>query len=292
MDYRDNPNRPKAHFWFGPMMLVDFLGSYNMANYFSNDRFAWMPGTAHEAPSYACKLGIMAALSDIENNHPNDQVSLIFYSTPRSSSNDTGNRFNNVRVPLSRNYDRMKDALFFPPSTLDGYDTSNPPRPFASDNMEAPRPGGGTCFAMGLMLAYNQFSGSPSLQTYNPSPALTGDAGGLGRRGAYKLVILETDGIPNTAATASFVPVSSGGTGTNQSYYRVRYNSSYPSSSEYPSVAGYGDNSSQVTSQINSIASQICRRGDRSQTRVRHNAQARADSLHRLRAGLRTNEHE
>src|SRR5262249_52531557 len=85
MDYRDNPKRPKDHFWFGPMTLVDFLGCYNLTGSFSSARFAWLPGTAHEAPSYSCKLGIQAALSDIENNHPNDQVTLIFYSSPRDS---------------------------------------------------------------------------------------------------------------------------------------------------------------------------------------------------------------
>ncbi|QEH35991.1 hypothetical protein OJF2_45490 [Aquisphaera giovannonii] len=256
MDYRDNPSRPRAHFWFGPMMLVDFLGSYNMTNNFSDGRFAWMPGTAHEAPSYACKLGILGALSDIQNNHPNDQVSLIFYSTPRESSNDAGARFNNVRVPLGRDYSRMKDALFFPPSTLADGGASGLPRMFDAGSIEVPRPGGGTCFAMGLMLAFNQFSSEPTLRTFNPYPAPTGDAGGLGRSGAYKMVILETDGIPNTSATASLVSQSSGG--ANCSYYRIRYNSTNPSSSEYPSVANSGDNSSQVTSQIYDIAAKLC----------------------------------
>jgi hypothetical protein len=255
MNYSDNPSRPKAHFWFGPMMLVDFLGCYNLVG-IDGQRFAWLPGTAHEAPSYACKLGIQAALSDIENNHPNDQVSLIFYSAPMSSRNDDSNRFNRVRVPLSREYQRMRDSLFFPPSTLDNYNPNNPPRMTDSDNMEVPRPGGGTCFSMGLMLAYNQFSGNASLRTFNPN-TLTGDAGGNGRRGAYKLVILETDGVPNVTASASLVR-SSGTNGANESYYRIRYNSANPSASEYPSVGSTSDNSSTVTSQIYNIASQIC----------------------------------
>jgi Flp pilus assembly protein TadG len=257
MSYTDNPYRPKAHMWFGAMTLADCLGSYNMLNNFSDGRFAWMPGTAHEAPSYACKLGIQAALSDIQNNHPNDQVTLIFYSSPRESANDTSSRFNNVRVPLSRNYSMMSDALFFPPSTLTSYDSSNPPRIFDSNNSEVPRPGGGTCFSMGLMLAYNQFSTNTALQTYNPSPALQGDAGGMGRRGAYKMVILETDGIPNVMASASFRKATGTG-GANASYYAIRYNSSKPSSSEFPSVSSTSDNSSSVTSQIYGLASQLC----------------------------------
>src|SRR5690606_29271047 len=27
MDYRDNPKRPRTHFWFGPMTMIDFLGN-------------------------------------------------------------------------------------------------------------------------------------------------------------------------------------------------------------------------------------------------------------------------
>src|SRR5262249_51153358 len=30
MDYSDNPKRPKTHFWFGPMTMIDFLSNYNM----------------------------------------------------------------------------------------------------------------------------------------------------------------------------------------------------------------------------------------------------------------------
>ncbi|MBV9125835.1 MAG: hypothetical protein JO112_20990, partial [Planctomycetes bacterium] len=89
MDYLDNPKRPRLHFWFGPMTMVDFLGCYNLWYDVSPNcsRFCWWPGTCHEAPQYACKLGIQAALNDINNNHPNDWVSLITFSTPMSSAN-------------------------------------------------------------------------------------------------------------------------------------------------------------------------------------------------------------
>lgn len=257
MDYRDNPKRPITRMWFGPMSMVDFLGCYGLSGSDSYLRYSWMPGTAHEAPMYACKIGIVAALSDIESNHPNDMVSLIFYSMPKSSANQPGYRFNNARVPLSRDYQRMKDSLFYPPSTLDGYNPNNAPRPYDSDNDEVPRPAGGTCYAMGLMLAYNQFSGSPTLRTYNPSPAPFGDAGGLGRRGAHKLVILETDGEPTHTATASLT-VASGPNSANHSYYRVRYNTTNPGSSEFPSVTQYTPNASQVTSQIDALVTRLC----------------------------------
>ena len=88
MHYNDNPIRPRAHFWFGPMTMVDFLGCYNLWFDVSPNcsRFCWWPGTCHEFPQYACKLGIQAALNDINNNHPNDYVSLITFSTPKDSA--------------------------------------------------------------------------------------------------------------------------------------------------------------------------------------------------------------
>lgn len=254
MNYQDNPKRPRLHFWFGPMSMVDFLGCYNLWYDVSpaTSRFCWMPGTCHDAPLYACKLGIEAALNDINNNHPNDQTSMIMFSVPMSSANDAGNRFNRVRAPLGTNYTRMIDSLWYPLYTIENPGTTINPYDY-TDGVETPRAMGGTCFAMPLMLAYNQFSGSSSLVNYNPSPAPTGDAGGLGRKGAQKIVVLETDGLPNTTATAS---LANGG--AYNSYYQVRYNSSNPSSSEFPSVAGYGDNASTVTNQIYSICQQIC----------------------------------
>lgn len=254
MHYADNPKRPRLHFWFGPLSLVDFLGNYNLWNVVSptNSRFCWWPGTCHESPMYACKLGIRAGLNDIKTNHPNDLVSLAMFSMPRTSASDTsGGRFNRVRVGLGRDYDRMLEALWYPPSTIGNANATV--RPYDANNNEVPRAAGGTCYAMPLMLAYNQFSNSSSLLSYNPGqPA--GDAGGNGRRGAQKLIIFETDGAPNTTASATFT-----NNGTYKSYYRIRYNSSNPSASEFPTgVSGYSDNASTVTTQINAICTQIC----------------------------------
>jgi Flp pilus assembly protein TadG len=254
IDYQDNPKRPRLHFWFGPMTMVDFLGCYNLW-YDVNpagSRFNWWPGTCHESPMYACKLGIQAALDDIKNNHPNHRVSLIYYSVPQSSATDYGNRFNRVRAPLSRDPSRALDALWYPIATIENPGTTLNPYDY-NNIMEIPHAMGGTCFSMPLMLAFNQFSGNSSLQTYNPSPAPTGDTGGLGRKGAQKLVVLETDGLPNTTATANFQD-----NGAYNSYYKVRYNSSTPSSSEFPSTAGWGDNDPNVTSEIYGICNQIC----------------------------------
>lgn len=253
MHYLDNPRRPKLHFWFGPLSLVDFLGNYNLFLTVSpqGSRFCWWPGTCHEAPMYACKLGVRAALEDIRNNHPNDLVSLVFFSSPATSSTANNGRFNRARVGLGRDYTRMNEALWYPPSTLGN--ASALVRPFASDNLEVPRAYGATCYAMPLMLAYNQFSEESSLRSYNPAEP-TGDAGGNGRRGAQKIIIFETDGMPNTTATAAYT-----NNGPYTSYYRVRYNSSSPGSSEFPTnVSGTGDNDTAVVSQIETVCQQIC----------------------------------
>ncbi|MCS6976491.1 MAG: Tad domain-containing protein [Gemmatales bacterium] len=253
MHYNDNPKRPRLHFWFGPMSMVDFLGNYNMAGRAANQAYWWWPGTAYEAPLYAAKIGVRAALRDIERNHPNDHVSLIMFCVPRTSATDTTNarRFNRVRAPLGRNYPRMIDSLWFPPFTLDNPGTEINMYEFEK-NIEVPRAMGGTCYSMGLMLAYNQFSSNVSLRTYNPTPAPNGDAGGLGRRGAQKMVIFETDGLPNHTATAGFTNA-----GPYNSFYNIRFNSSSPGASEYPSVTSTADNSSAVTTEIFNICQRI-----------------------------------
>lgn len=253
MDFRDNPKRPRTHFWFGPMTMVDFLGNYNM--WYHNrvtpttSRYAWWPGTCHESPMYACKLGIRAALDDIRTNHPNNLVALMMFSHPKASAGGEG-RFNRPRVGLGRNYTRMQEALWYPPSTLGNANTTI--RPYDDENEEVPRALGGTCYSMGLMQAYNQFSGHSSLTSFNASEP-SGDAGGNGRRGAQKVVIFETDGMPTHTANATFT-----NNGKHQSYYRIRYKSGGGSGSEFPSsVSQYTENNSTVTSQVYSLCSQL-----------------------------------
>lgn len=252
MHYGDNPKRPLLRFWFGPLTMVDFLGNYNMW-YHANvnpdcSRFCWWPGTCREAPMYACKLGIRAALTDINNNHPNDLVSLIYFSVPKSSSSDTSaTRFNRVRVPLGRDYDKMQEALWYPPATIGNANATV--RPYDANNLEVPRAMGGTCYSYPLMLAYNQFSSNASLKTYNAS-GLTGDAGGNGRRGAQKLVIFETDGAPNTLASAGLT-----NNGSGNSYYNIRINGT---GGEFPTgISGTTDNSSTIRAQIYGLCTQL-----------------------------------
>jgi len=252
MNYADNPLRPRLRFWFGPLTMVDFLDNFTLTYGLSPNaaRYTWWPGTCHEAPLYGCKLGIQAALNDIQNNHPNDLVSMIMFACPDASANDVG-RFNRPRVGLSRNYTNMQESLWYPPSTVGN--SSATITPYDTDNMEAPRAYGETCYSMPLMLAYNQFSANTSLSTYNPG-ATAGDAGGSGRKGAQKIIIFETDGAPNTTASATFT-----NSGSYNSYYNVRYNSTTPASSEFPTaVTSYADNDPTVTTQLYAVCNQLC----------------------------------
>ncbi|HVA44849.1 MAG TPA: Tad domain-containing protein [Pirellulales bacterium] len=251
MYYGDNPQRPLLDFWFGPLTMIDFLDNYDlMFNVWPTaSRYCWWPGTCHEAPMYACKLGIQAALNDVQNNHPNDYVSLIMFSVPKSSVNDSsGTRFNGARVGMGQNYSNMIESLWYPPATVGN--ASATVTPYDSNNLEVPRAFGGTCYAMPLMLAYNQFNAASGCSSY-ATPA--GIAGGNGRKGAQKIIIFETDGAPNTTASAGFV-----NSGSYQSYYNVRYNPAAPAGSEYPSgINGYSDNDSTVTSQIYGLCDQL-----------------------------------
>ena len=250
MHYGDNPQRPTLHFWFGPLTMVDFLGNYNIWYNVSPycSRYCWWPGTCHESPLYACKLGIQAALTDIENNHPNNDVSLILFSTPRSSSGENDDtRFNRVRVGLSQNYSNMNDSLWYPPATVGN--SSATVTPYDSNNIEVPRATGGTCYAYSLMLAYNQFSGNTSLVNYSVGqPA--GDAGGNGRQGAQKIIIFETDGAPiRPPPLRSPTPARTTPTTTSATTIPVRRQANIPTG-----INGYSDNASTVTSQVYTLA--------------------------------------
>jgi hypothetical protein len=107
---------------------------------------------------------------------------------------------------------------------------------------------------MALMLCHNQFAVTQptdtTLRSYASSSPITfpsGMAGGLGRKGAQKLIIFETDGLPNCSATASLVNAGT------YSYYKIRYNMNNPSQSEYPSTNATTINDPTVLSQTYSL---------------------------------------
>ena len=83
------------------------------------------------------------------------------------------------------------------------------------------------------MLAYNQFSGNAALQSSG--------MGGYGRKGAQRLVILETDGLANASTSASTTNA-----GAYQGYFNIGPGNSYSSSATDPN-----------TDAIN-VANQIC----------------------------------
>jgi Flp pilus assembly protein TadG len=268
MTYTDIPARPKLRMWFGPVALVDFLQNYNIDTNVSN-YFYMQPGDSYEAPIYTAKLAFVGAVDMMKSNHPNDWVSVVPYSWPRGSATGTG-RFNCVSCPLGKNYDYATSALLFPFSTInaDGSANNTEITPYDADPatssvpsanfMDTPRADGNTCFAMALMQCYNQFAVTPStdttLRTFVTSSPITfptGMAGGMGRKGAQKVILFETDGLPNTLASATLVNAGS------FKYYKIRYDMNKPSSSEYPSITVSTINSSAVLTQINSLVQQL-----------------------------------
>jgi hypothetical protein len=265
MDYRDNPRRGLTHWWFGPMTMLDFLGNFNVqADYSSgstNRTRLWWPGTCHEAPCWQAKIGISGALQDMQNNHPNDLATLILFSVPNSPTTPVVNggpvsgNYNVVPVPLGNNYNTLKDALWFPPEVIQSkseiriWNTSN------NDNvsqamLDVPRAVGGTCYAMPLMLAYNQFNVDPSQRSLG---TITGQVGGLGRRGAQKTIIFETDGMVAATAYSSFSKVFSKDSGNRPgySYFAVRQ-----PSGEYPDYV-VGD-TTLAPQEAKDVAQAIC----------------------------------
>jgi hypothetical protein len=175
MCYTDNPSRPRLHFWFGPLTMLMFLKDYNM----------WS-GTAHQAQCWQLKAGVSSALDDVRNNHPNDCCGLAYFTIPY---------YNSVVVPMGQDYATLKNALFFPRSLLPDIPV-NPAaewRPYAGIGMSTtngniPNAQNQTDANTGLSLAFNLLSASPAV---NPDPLRRG------RRGAAKIVVFETDGIPN-----------------------------------------------------------------------------------------------
>jgi hypothetical protein len=235
MDYRDNPKRGYAHWWFGPMTMLDFLGNFNVrADYTpgSNKKpRLWWPGTCHEAPTWQCKIGMAGALTDMKQNHPNDKATLVLFSVPNSPNTPPANggpvagQYNAVPVPLSQNYTNLLDALWFSPESIANKAEY---RPYDAYNADVPRAVGGTCYAMPLMLVYNQYNIDPAQRTFAPAPAPTGQAGGLGRRGAQKTIIFETDGMVAATAYSSFGALFKMNSTPGYSYFAVRWPTEAP----------------------------------------------------------------
>ena len=198
MHYNDNPIHPRLNFWFGPVSFLSFLSDYRIAR-------NWLPGTAHESATWQLKAGIQSALVDIQKNHPNDQAALIYFSTL--------DNYNVARVPMGKDFTRMKNALFYPFSLLNSLSDPNAEiRPYGNNfnsiylgtissgsissgqwddktSGDVPNAGNGTDPEMSFMVAYNEFSSATGFN---------------GRKGANKMIIFETDGVPTHHASGTF----------------------------------------------------------------------------------------
>jgi len=110
------------------------------------------------------------------------------------------------------------------------------------------------------MLCYNQFATTPTsdgtLRSFVSSSPITfpsGMAGGLGRKGAQKVIIFETDGLANANATATLTTPTSG----LYNYYPIRYDMNNPSGSEYPSSTETTLNDSTVLNEVYATIQQL-----------------------------------
>jgi hypothetical protein len=198
-----------------------------------------LPGTAHDLSMVSAKLGISGALQDIQTNHPGNLVSMCLFSRPHFNGEPTEvGRFSNAQWSLSRDYAGMINSLWYPPNT-----SSADVRPWDSNGLQTPRAHGdytyNTATDYGLMLAYNQLSSSSTLRTAT--------TGGLGRKGAQRLVVLETDGMANIATSAGFD--SSGG--AYNSFYKI-------GSSDTVTLSAEGFGITQPGTSAGTVATRIC----------------------------------
>ncbi|HLN32096.1 MAG TPA: pilus assembly protein TadG-related protein [Gemmataceae bacterium] len=217
----DNPKRPRHRFWFGPMTMIQYMSDTGL-----------FPGTASDISMVAAKLGIQGALTDIQTNHPNDLVSMILFSRPHYANEPPeAGQFPQAQYNLSRNYSGMINSLWFPPNSA-----TTDVRPWDPNGMQTPRAHGdydaNTATSYGFMLAYNQFSANSSLQAQA--------VGGLGRVGAQRLVVLETDGMANQSTQQSFTNA-----GAYNSYYNITPSDTVQTSSNNP-----GQDAIQVLTKI------------------------------------------
>nr|MCU0706192.1 hypothetical protein [Fimbriiglobus sp.] len=216
MNYTDNPSRPRLHFWFGPYSMLNFLSSREGSN---GGRNYWLAGTVHEAQCWQLKAAMNSALDDIKNNHPNDFCSLVYFSNYI---------FNTPRVRMGQDWEGLKLSLFYPNfrpgqghsdfiNLIKGGDQTTEIRPYNASLGNTlvgniPNANGGTDPVSGMAMAFNTLSWSPSAFTARtPNGAVNG---GTGRRGAAKIVIFETDGVPNGRPAWTYT-----GTGWN-TYFR------------------------------------------------------------------------
>ncbi len=183
MSHTDNINRPRAHFWFGPLSMLLFIER-------GGENRAWYSGTSYESQCWQVKAAINSVIDDVRNNHPNDNVGLAYFATRTV--------FNVPVAPMGQDWDTLKNSLFFRKDTVAALKANSGStiehRPYNTTSLansvdQVPNSSGGTDSNSGMAVAFNLLSSSTALSTT--------DYGNRGRRGASKVVVFETDGIPN-----------------------------------------------------------------------------------------------
>ena len=145
-----------------------------------------------------------------------------------------------TRVALSQNYTALQTALFYPQSLYSQVNSGNftaELRPYTNTSLSGysngniPNAGGSTDPNQGLADAFNLLS---------PSTVTAAQAAGTGngRRGAQKIVVFETDGVPNSY--------------TGTTFNKMGYNSYYSAYSGNYTGAGNG-NATAMTDAYNVI---------------------------------------
>ncbi|OWK40905.1 hypothetical protein FRUB_04797 [Fimbriiglobus ruber] len=204
MNYMDNPCRPRGQGWFGPMTMMAFLecGQNHTGGLWS--------GTTHQAQCWQLKVGVNSVISDVRNNHPNDFFGLAFF---------TATCYKSLIVPSGQDYTTLSNALFFPRSIMTQIPT-NPNIEISAytstgENTtinsgynlygDIPNAQSSTDWNSGMCMAFNLLSPNPTASqdgvNYTTAASV---ANRQGRRGASKIVVFETDGIPNFIGTWNY----------------------------------------------------------------------------------------
>lgn len=230
MSYTDVPSTPRMHFWFGPLTMLGFISD-------RGGSYRWLAGTSHQAQCWQLKAGMNSALDDIKNNHPNDYCSLQYFADYN---------FQTPRAVMSQDFATLKNSLFYPYtllSAIKGGDTTSELRPYNTSMGNTlvgnvPYANGGTDPVSGFAQAFNTLSWSTSAYSARTGANAGPQNGGSGRRGAAKIVIFETDGVPNARRQWTYT-----GTGAN-TYYAE--GGSYPGTSA-------ADDSIQIVNKMNQL---------------------------------------
>jgi hypothetical protein len=153
-----------------------------------------LPGLSHDISMITLKLGLQASFQDIRNNYPNTKASLAMFSRPRYNNEGAEvGRYYLPQVQLTGDYNALIDGLWNPPgsnssSQIHPWDPMGTLVPAANADYDA-----NTASYYGFITAHNQFSSN--------STCASKGLGGNGRRGSYRLLIFETDGMANQGGT-------------------------------------------------------------------------------------------